>query len=160
MELVIKDFPNKWGTRAAVLCFRPKHLLIHVQNRLFCYYIFATNIYQLLHRPLQVNCPKRVLTVWQFFDNWQFAIACTTYMNALPIWMEYSGTPLNGHPWIKANCDITARHPDPKWNSLCTKQPLNKGYPYITAKMLFKMLFPKGGHYIYIYNYRYRFHCT
>ena len=33
-------------------------------------------------------------------------------------------------------------------NRLCTKQPLNKGHPYITAKMLF----PKGG--------RYRgFHC-
>ncbi len=28
-------------------------------------------------------------------------------------------------------------------NSLCTKQPLNKGHPYITAKMLF----PKGGRY-------------
>ncbi len=58
--------------------------------------------------------------------------------------IQYSGTPLNGHPWTKANCDITAMQaPRSQMNSLCTKQPLNKGHPYLTAKMLF----PKGGRY-------------
>ncbi len=47
------------------------------------------------------------------------------------------------HPWIKANCDINGQAPRSQMNSFCTKQPLNKGHPYITAKMLF----PKGGRY-------------
>ncbi len=101
----------------------------------------------------------------------QFLLLCAQSRSELI--HNYSGTPLNGHPWIKANCDITARHPGPKWtvcvqnnpsikttptqlrgtplnghpwingqlrynsqaprsqmNSLCTKQPLNKGHPY------------------------------
>ncbi len=41
---------------------------------------------------------------------------------------------LSGHPWKKASFDIKGRS---QMNSLCTKQPLNKGHLRTKAKTLF-----------------------
>ncbi len=69
--------------------------------------------------------------------------ACIPY-KATCIWHAYTVKPLltTMHHWIEANCDITAGIQVPN-EQFVTKQPLNKGHSYITAKMLF----PNGGRY-------------
>ncbi len=51
--------------------------------------------------------------------------------------IEYSRTSVNNHLRIKASCYITAKASRSQMNSLCTKQPLNKGHLCIKAKTLF-----------------------
>ncbi len=55
---------------------------------------------------------------------------------------EYSGTLLMATPEYRPPL-YNGQAPRSQMNSLCTKQPLNKGHPYITANILF----PKGGRY-------------
>ncbi len=70
----------------------------------------------------------------------------------------YSGTPLNGHPWSNPWPLYNGQEPRSQMNSLCTKQPLNKGHPYITSKIWF----PKGGRYrgipLYTTSFNYKLH--
>ncbi len=88
--------------------------------------------------PLMKKCGLRsrlAFCMHAFFNNATFVHTYTVIL--------YSGTSVNNHLWIKASCYITARAPRSQMNSLCTKQPLNKGYLCIKAKTLF----PKGDRY-------------
>ena len=58
----------------------------------------------------------------------------------------------NGHPSTKA----TSEESRSQMNSLCTKQPLNKGHPYTTVKKNF----PKDGRYYYIEGFHALYTCT
>ncbi len=55
----------------------------------------------------------------------------------------YSGTSVNNYLRIKASLLYNGQAPRSQMNSLCTKQPVNKGHPCIKAKTLF----PKGVRY-------------
>ena len=74
-----------------------------------------------------------------------------TPLNGHPLWSPYMyikqvtlhNQPVNGpHSLNKSQLRHNGQEPRSHMNSLCTKQPLNKGHPYITANIVFPQGWP------------------